>query len=782
LLAPLAVLVLGSAVTLGIIEEASTGAQAELLIEQRGTTVLGEIGQRLQERQRAKEIFSQLLAQDSGVIAALENDPPDRAGLARVLVPLKAKLGLGFISVHTNQGTELELSSTGIANELQGTLIATAMSGITRSLSNVSENGISVMASTPIKGISGIVGVMVVGINLTAVDLKAGGDPNNVELGILRDGNLVSSTLTQSGLLARVARDGLGSKDPVRLHDDQDSYDFDALTSPLGERGSLVAFIPTRDLIQATRDRGLRLSGISLALLAVILAAGFLMARAVSKPLRAMVAGAREMTVGNYGRLVAPSHVRELDDLSGAFNHLGEQLEAQRAELERQAFHDALTGLPNRSLFLDRLHHAMHRASRRNSQIGVLFLDLDNFKFINDSLGHPVGDQLLVAVAGRLQSTLREEDTAARLGGDEFTVLFEDPADRSTVARVVERIQTQFEAPFMLGDIEVFINASIGIAFNDRDSSDPNTLMRDADVAMYRAKLKGKACYEVFDDSMNASVTERLGLQNELRKVIENGELVLYFQPIVALSTGAVVEVEALVRWLHPRRGLMAPSEFIPLAEETGLIVPIGQWVVREACLQARCFQARWPSNPPLAVSVNLSAVQVQRPGLVEAIARTLEETGLDAASLTLEMTESLIMENVAATVDTLRQLKDLGIHLSIDDFGTGYSSLAYLNRFPIDALKLDRSFIGGLGQDFRDAPIVRAVIVFAKALNLTVTGEGIETAEQMAYLRDLGCDRGQGYYLSRPLPASQLNELFISDPGHHGISLSRQGVLSQKP
>lgn len=445
-------------------------------------------------------------------------------------------------------------------------------------------------------------------------------------------------------------------------------------------------------------------------------------------------------------------------------------------QLEHQAFHDALTGLPNRTLFMDRLGHALVRTRRGPGSVAVLFLDLDNFKMINDSLGHKVGDQLLILVSQRLQGCIRPEDTVARLGGDEFTILLEDITDPSDAARIAERIEEQLRSPIIMGgqDMlrtsslegrELFISTSIGIAIQASTDDHPDDLLRNADIAMYEAKSKGKARYAVFEPRMKARASEHLRIETELRRAIEREEFRVYYQPIVCLDTGNISGVEALLRWEHPTRGMVPPLEFIPLAEETGLIVPIGQLVLEEACRQARHWQELYPQpgGGSLTMSVNLSARQFGHPKLLEDIARAIEETGLDACCLKLEITESIGVEDTGATIETLNRLKEMGIQLALDDFGTGYSALSYLKRFPISTLKLDRSFVAGLGRDAEDTAIVHAVIAFAKALGLSITAEGIETAEQLSALWALGCDHGQGYYFSKPLPRDAMSALLAN-------------------
>jgi diguanylate cyclase (GGDEF)-like protein/PAS domain S-box-containing protein len=434
--------------------------------------------------------------------------------------------------------------------------------------------------------------------------------------------------------------------------------------------------------------------------------------------------------------------------------------EALVEQLSYQAFHDPLSGLPNRALFMDRLDHALSRANRRGSKVAVLFTDLDNFKVINDSLGHKVGDQLLIAVAERLKDYVRSDDTAARLGGDEFTILVEDVTGVGEVVQIAERIAEILQPPFALEEQEVFATVSIGIALNSTAQEQPADLLRHADLAMYRAKHRGKARYEVFEPSMDAKAIERLMLETGLRKALIRQQFRVYYQPIVALDNDKVAGVEALVRWEHPQRGLLLPEEFLSIAEDTGLIIQIGQWVLREACKQARIWQERYPGTPPLTISVNLSPRQFFHPKLVSEV---LAESEIDPASLQLEITEGAMTSNGTYSADhTLRKLKRMGVQLAIDDFGLGYSSLSYLKRFPVDFLKIDRSFIAGLrrapnGDSTKDTEIVSAMIELTHALGLKVIAEGVETSEQLARLRNMKCDLAQGNYFSEPLPSEAL-------------------------
>ena len=437
---------------------------------------------------------------------------------------------------------------------------------------------------------------------------------------------------------------------------------------------------------------------------------------------------------------------------------------ALEEKLEYQASHDPLTDLPNRNVFLDRLKEALRRDEQRQGKVTVLFLDLDNFKLVNDSFGHPVGDHLLARIASRLRTCVREQDIVARFGGDEFTFLVEDATGRASNAlRVAERIMEELRVPFQLEDQEVFITASIGIASSASQGDGPDDLLRNADTAMYRAKATSKATYEVFEPSMNANALEQLRLGSDLRRALEREEFTIYYQPVLEIATGEIVGMEALVRWVHPERGLLLPTEFLPLAEESGLIVPLGQWVIDDVCRQTHLWQEQHGSAPLLRVSLNLSARELQHPMLIELIVEGLREHDLDPRGLELEITEDAVMEYEDIILTKLRELKDLGVALAIDDFGTGYSSLMHLNRLPIDRLKIDKSFIAGLEEDPKAKKITAATISLAKVLNLKVIAEGVETAKQLGNLRKLGCELAQGNYVSKPLTSEAASALIAA-------------------
>jgi diguanylate cyclase (GGDEF)-like protein/PAS domain S-box-containing protein len=449
--------------------------------------------------------------------------------------------------------------------------------------------------------------------------------------------------------------------------------------------------------------------------------------------------------------------------MAGSLTDITER-KAGEARLVQEALSDSLTGLANRARLCERMEHVLERARRdASTQFSVLFLDLDRFKIINDGLGHVVGDQLLCEFARRLVSCVRPTDTVARLGGDEFVILLENITDPLDATRVANRIHALLRKPFELEGHEIFTTASIGIAPGSAGYRNVLDLLRDADSAMYRAKALGKSRHEIFDSAMHEQALEVLKLETDLRRAIERNEFLLHYQPIVSLADGSLRGFEALVRWKHADRGMVSPAVFIPMMEETGLIVQLGSWVVGEACRQLKAWHDRFGTMPPLGVSVNVSGKQFGKGNLAAEVEAVLNETQLPARCLTLEITESVMMVNAAESLAILHDLRRLGVGISVDDFGVGYSSLSQLHRFPIDTLKIDRSFVSRIGGEERDAEIIKTIVALAHNLRMSVTAEGIETPLQLERVKSLGAEAGQGYLFSKPLPVDQIETLLAT-------------------
>jgi diguanylate cyclase (GGDEF)-like protein/PAS domain S-box-containing protein len=501
--------------------------------------------------------------------------------------------------------------------------------------------------------------------------------------------------------------------------------------------------------------------------------------------LPAGIIGQIESREGSWGLLwlAAPAEggLADADFVQALANVLADAIQQRGTEdrIRYQALHDPLTDLPNRVLFLDRLGHAL---TRPGAEVAVVLLDIDNFKLVNDSLGHSAGDELLRKIAPRLTAALRPGDTIARLGGDEFVVLLEHVADERAAARIAERIVTAFELPFELSAGEHFAKASLGIAIATGEEEEPAALIRDADAAMYQAKARGRARFEVFDGAMRARTVKRLSVENDLRRALERDELRVAYQPIVSLADGSVAAVEALLRWHHPERGTIPPADFIPVAEESGLIEPIGRWVLNAACAQAARWHAARPDAAPLGIAVNLSLRQFTQRDLEATVASALAESGIEPSSLCLEITESVLLDEPERVSETIKGIARHGVRFALDDFGTGYSSLAYLTRLPIDGLKVDRSFVDELGSSARSTAITTAIVRMAQALSIEVVAEGVETQGQLDTVRDLGCELAQGFYFHRPLEASAISTLLSIPPGRPKHRSARASLAPSRP
>jgi len=478
-----------------------------------------------------------------------------------------------------------------------------------------------------------------------------------------------------------------------------------------------------------------------------------------------------QLAKSQHSSVWVEENARTVRDESGVLLHIEGTMQdisrhkQREAELMRHAFHDKLTGLPDRALFLERVERCIKRRARRQSYwFAVLFLDLDRFKIVNDSLGHSAGDQLLIAAAQKLESSLRPGDTVARLGGDEFAILLDDIQDLNDATSVADRIQHLFSEPSNLGGHEVYTSASIGIALISRNHDRPDDLLRDADTAMYRAKAAGKARHAIFDAEMHADGKNVLQLESDLRHALNNREFYTEYQPIVSLGSGRIIGFEAFLRWQHPTRGLVPPSEFVNIAEETGLLVAIDRWVLGESCRKMAAWQAQFPAQSLLTMSVNLSSRQFVQSDLLDELERILRRAGLSPRSLRLEMTEKSLLANPDSAQQMIERLNQLGVQMSLDDFGTGYSSLAHLHRFAFNALKIDRSFIARL-DDTKNEEIVRAIITIAQNLNMTVVAEGVETQQQLSRLRKMNCHCAQGYLFSDPLNGDAALDLISRNP-----------------
>ena len=551
------------------------------------------------------------------------------------------------------------------------------------------------------------------------------------------------------------------------------------LTIPTAFHQVNFVFSETRRSPQIIRDALLLIinSGIGSVVMGLFLSVVLVVY--LSNPFHRMIKLFRDIEAGDLSRRIDVTLPNEFGEVNVYLNHMIDRLQILTSNLEQQviertdqlsqaneqlaytALHDPLTDLPNRVLFMDRLQHAMERAKRhKENSFAVFFLDLDRFKVVNDSLGHNIGDLLLIESAKRLLSSVRSEDSVARFGGDEFVILLEDMKSTDDYLQVAKRILHKLALPADLEGRKAFVSVSLGIVFYDERYADPEDILRDADIAMYQAKRQGRGRYEIFDPEMLSHVMTHLELESDLRKALDNGEFIIYYQPILAMEMSRIIGFEALLRWMHPSRGLIQPADFIPTAEEIGLMIPIGYWVLDEACRQLRIWQDKYPADPPLSMNVNLSTKQCSDPELIHRIIDILKKHELEASCLKLELTESLIVEDTDFIASILQNLRELGIQVQIDDFGTGYSSLGYLHTLPIETLKIDRTFISQLGESSNGLEIVRTILALAHSLGMHVIAEGVETKEQLQKLKKLNCEYVQGFYFSEPVDKKYVDKL----------------------
>ena len=775
LVLPIAVFVVALCGAMIALEERGFRAQSGRQLDQRSKVAQRELTHEEDKLRASHETFARLLADTPGLTLAVARS--DGAGLRRLLEPLQRAQSGAFeeITVYARDGSQVLHLGPDKGDRIDATLFASALQGSTTSRAEVDAAGFVGLAATPIARGDRSVGALIVASTLNGRELALLNRQEGGELAFFQNGSLAAASTRRPAVISALRRARLDRPGIERLNRALDDFQLHASVATRVEGGQRVMLVSNADLSAFARQRTIVLLGAGALLLLSLPLIWLFVSRSVVRPLRAMATATKSMASGDYTRRIAPSRIPELATLGMGVNHLAERVEAQIRDLSHQAFHDALTGLPNRALFLDRLEHALARARRQGPSVVIIFLDLDNFKVLNDTLGHNVADELLIAVGERLRGALRGPDTLARLGGDEFTALLEDAVGLEDALGAVQRIRATLEEPIAVGGKELFTTASMGITIG-ASGSEAEVLVREADLAMYRAKANGKNGYEVFDATMSAQLEARLGFETDLRRALERNEFRLQYQPIIDFPSGVVDGVEALVRWNHPQRGVVAPLDFIPLAEQTGLVVPLGGWVLTTACRQASEWQAL--TVDPLTVSVNLSARQFKDGNLPSEVAQALRASGLDPSLLKLEVTETALIEDAEATLAQMNSIRQLGVEFVIDDFGVGYSALSYVKRFPFDEVKIDKTFVDGLAAgSAEDSAIVEAVASFARALGLRVTGEGIEDERQAALLIDLGCDHGQGYLFSRPLSPGDMAGFLAQQRAHALTSAATTGA-----
>jgi diguanylate cyclase (GGDEF)-like protein len=758
LLVPIVTLLFFGSIGLKEVEKRVEQKQIEVSLEQEGTHVLIQIEQRLQEKQKAKESLVRLLAEREDVVALVKVGASDR--LQEILKPWRGKLNLDSIAIESPKNSHL-LQLGESRQDLEAPLIAAARSGGIQSRIAIDRQSLVLLASAPIRSDGKVIGEIVIGNSLNGNQIQPRQIENDVELALYHHNKLSTTTVEQADLLGFLLQSTLTFDRVEQLNRSLKKYHFYARATAIDRENLLVVLIPSHQLFAAVDRRELVESIVTLVWIVTIAIVGWLLSQKVARPLEDMVSVTKEIVLGNYQKQVASSNIKELNDLARTINYLAKQLEAKFADLTYRAFYDSLTNLPNRAFFEKRLQQAWDRARRHQNKMGVLFIDLDGFKQVNDNLGHEIGDRLLIEVGCRLQACLRSSDTLARLGGDEFIILLEDVSDVSYATNISRRINQQLKRKFDFDGHEVSISASIGVACSVPKGTHPHDFLRKADLAMYEVKKNGKANYQVFDLNIKNRNFPKSTLESQLNRAIEREEFQIYYQPVMQLATDRITEVEALVRWQHPDRGLIFPAEFLSVAEQTGLILPLGQWILEKACQQLQNWHSQYNNYLPLIIDVNLSKKQLQQPQFEREIAIILQKTGIDPNCLKLEIAESTIFDNKKnSNLTRLQNLKDLGVRLALDNYGKGLSAPNSLQLFPIDTLKIDRVLIEKLGNNIKGTAIVNGIIAFAKAIDLSITAEGIETVQQLNHLQTLGCDCAQGYYFAKPLTSEAMSLL----------------------
>ena len=729
-------------------ESALLGEQERTLLDRQGEAVLTGVVTRLSDTQRTWASFTEILVSQTGFGEAIEAGNSGR--LASLMAPFVDQLQFGGIRLFDGAGREVIGLGFLDQGERTDVLFEAGLHGSARTAVTVSNKGMHISTTSPVRKEQQAVGLAVVTSIIPTADLvdKAGGS----QLTVYKNGRLVDTAVRDARVLDVLRGATLADLQTAAGDQALKKNGYRLAVRHLGDADAIAVLLPTDGLLTETQQTAqVRLGITAVASLAVVLVL-FALTRKISRSVASVVATTAEVARGNYTQRVTPNDVPELARLGDAVNEMASELQNRLGELEHRAFHDTLTGLPNRGLFVNRIDHAVRRSQRAGGSIAVLFVDLDDFKVVNDTLGHDAGDTLLKNVAIALQSCTRGGDTVARLGGDEFALLLEPVDGEEYVKGVAQRVLQSLADPMRLNGQQVYVRCSIGMALSTGGAVGADKLVQQADMAMYKAKAEGKGRFAVYAPEMSEAAWERLRVEEDLQQALRGSELRLFYQPLVSLQSSQVIGAEVLLRWQHPTRGLLTPKSFIEVGEQTGLIVPIEEWAFAEASHQLRAWQDGMLGARDFSLNLNVSARQFRNADVVDRLLRHTSAAGIEPRRLTLELAEHTAVNLTDTKPHLLHALRESGFNLAIDDFGVAGSSLSYFKEFPINAVKLDLSFISGLGLNLTDTAIVEAVLGFARSLDLTVTAEGIESPQQLVHLRNLGCELGQGYYFGAPM------------------------------